>query len=522
MPQPEATDDPGASLTALFDQHRALGAERAAAPMRLLQDAEAFNDGTPSERLQSLVKELHVFNVPRFDVVRILKVAAKRIGTRLSELEALYAEAAPRQPTPPPSADIAELRGPDLWDRLGLDQKDGHVLDNLNNAKKVLEADTRLAGHIWFDEFANRVKTDLCFQGERIDTGSVREWTDTDDTWVTMHMQNVVGMSFIRDETVGKAVRAVARRRPVNPPRDWMESLVWDGVERLPSFLHHAFGTTPSLYHSAVGRCFPVSIVARVYRPGCKVDTVPVFEGSQGLGKSQAIKILGGEWGNECHEAVTSKDFYQVLDGNMLVEIAEMHSFNRAEINRIKGVVSCPVDRYRAPYGRYASDHPRRTVLAGTTNKDDWNTDETGARRFWPVRCGQIDLQWLKDNRDQLFAEAVVRFKRGEVWWDVPEEAARQAQAERRPDDPWADAIRAYVDGGTHYVGDIPREYTRKDEVRASEILDRALRTPVEQQNKHAEMRVAAILTGLGWRREMRGSANERYRCWVRTILVQK
>ena len=140
---------------------------------------------------------------------------------------------------------------------------------------------------------------------------------------------------------------------------------------------------------------------------------MPVLEGSQGTFKSTGLPILGGKWFAEVHQSIDSKDFYLALSGKLLLEISEMHSFSKAEVERLKGVMSCQVDRYRAPYERRAADHPRRCVFAGTTNRDDWNRDETGARRFWPVVCGHIDLDWLTGHRDQLLAEAVYKFKKG-------------------------------------------------------------------------------------------------------------
>ena len=126
-----------------------------------------------------------------------------------------------------------------------------------------------------------------------------------------------------------------------------------------------------------------------------------------------------------------------------------MHSFTKAEVERLKGVMSCQVDRYRAPYERRAADHPRRCVFAGTTNRDDWNRDETGARRFWPVVCGHIDLDWLTQHRDQLLAEAVYKFKNGATWWEVPREHAEREQDARRVEDPWQPIIADWLIGRT-------------------------------------------------------------------------
>jgi predicted P-loop ATPase len=192
--------------------------------------------------------------------------------------------------------------------------------------------------------------------------------------------------------------------------------------------------------------------------PGCQVDYLPVFEGAQGITKSQALRALGGSLYAEAMESVLSKDFYLALQGKMLVEIAEFSSFQRAENEAIKAAISRPTDRFRAPYGKRAEDHPRSNVFAATTNEAEWNRDPTGARRFWPVKCGTIDVGWITACREQLFAEAVVRVKRvpegtaplerviaGAAWWDVPPEDARVEQAARFESDTVAEAMRHYV-----------------------------------------------------------------------------
>jgi putative DNA primase/helicase len=215
-------------------------------------------------------------------------------------------------------------------------------------------------------------------------------------------------------------VQHYAFHRQRNPPKEWLESLEWDREERLWCLLSKGLGATHDDYSAAVGRCFMVGMVARVMNPGCKVDCMPIFEGSQGLGKSTALKIIGGPYFAEIHESITSKDFYLAIAGKMLCEISELHAFRRAEIERIKGIITTATDRFRVPFGTFAADHPRSCVFAGTTNLDDWNTDETGARRFWPVRCFDIDRDWLSEHRHQIFAEAVHRYVAGESWWDVP------------------------------------------------------------------------------------------------------
>lgn len=365
------------------------------------------------------------------------------------------------------------------WDDLGL-ALDGRGIPpaNIDNAVRVMERHHDLLGCVWFDEFTCRVMTSW--------GGKVCEWDEAQTLAATLFLQRSIGLSRITPATVDAAANAVAFANRRNSAQEWLRTLVWDGVERLPQLLPRGFGTVKSEYTFAVGRCFMVGMVARVLRPGCKVDTMPVFEGAQGLGKSAALQeIAGTEWFAEAAESVVAKDFFVALQGKALVEIAELDTFSRSEVTAVKRVLTCQTDRFRAPYGRRAEDHPRTCVFSGTTNRDDWNRDETGARRFWPVACNKIDLEWIRESRSQLFAEAAARLDRGEKWWDVPVEDALREQNARREIDEWEAPICRYLAG------------QRQTEVAA--VMEHGLGLTPDKWTKPLQMRVATILRGMGW-----------------------
>lgn len=380
---------------------------------------------------------------------------------------------------------------------LGLSMTDkGALRMNLDNVVRVLEADPNIKGHIWYDEFLDAIMTDR--QGEP------RKWRDDDDIWLQLYAQRHIGLHQVGLGTCHDAAKMAALHDTRNECRNWLNDLQWDGTERLAHMLSDGFGTQQDAYTQAVGRCWMVSIVARVMRPGCKVDTVPVLEGVQGAGKSTALAILGGKWFVECHESVMTKDFFGVLTGHMLVEISEMHSFTRAEVARIKGIISCQVDRYRKAYGRHTEDHPRHTVLVCTTNRDDWQKDETGARRFWPFLCNEINKDWLTVNRDQLFAEAVARFNRGEAWHDVPV-AEQQAQVEQRRDvDSWEPQVEEWLTG--------------RSRVLIGQLLDDCFGIEPAKQDMMLQKRASRILRSLGWgNKPLRGDDGKQRKYWVRS-----
>lgn len=371
----------------------------------------------------------------------------------------------------------------------------GTPIMNLDNVVRAIESDPNLRGKIWYDEFLDTIMT--TWQGE------ARQWKDADDVLLQLYMQRHVGLTRIGLQTCHDAAVVAAFHDTRNECKDWLKSLSWDGVRRLSYLMSEGLGAPENAYTDAVGRCWVMSMVARVFRPGCKVDTVPVLEGTQGAGKSTALRILGGKWFTECHENVTHKDFYEVLKGHMLVEIAEMHSFTRAEVERIKGIISCQMDRYRKSYGRNTENHPRQTVLACTTNRDDWQRDETGARRFWPVRCGNVNHDWLRDNRDQLFAEAVHLFNDGGSWWDVPMDLQNEEVESRRDSDSWESVI-----GGWLWNQNRPT---------TSEILSDCLKIEIGRHDQIAQKRVGRVMRVLGWRTVVTKSSHGRsFRVWIK------
>jgi predicted P-loop ATPase len=357
----------------------------------------------------------------------------------------------------------------------------GIARPNHSNAVLVLQHDPSCGPDIlWYDEFLDRVL---------VQAPTVREWRDDDDTRLTVFMQDHCLMPAVQDATVAKAVRYVARQRTRHCVREWLRALTWDGVDRLATAFEDYWGAEGSLYTRAASTNFFVGLVARILRPGCKLDTMPVFEGPQGTLKSSALAVLGHPWYAVAHERVDSKDFRQGLRGKWLVEVAELQSFSKADVNAVKTMLSTADDDYRPSYARHVVRFPRQCVFAGTTNSDDWGTDDTGLRRFWPIACGAIDLPALYAARPQLFAEAVARLDAGAPWWDMPAETAA-IQRDRQ-----------YYDEWTQPVLDWCRLQTGESVV-LKDILAGPLHISIDRGSKADQMRVARILKLAGWVRK--------------------
>jgi predicted P-loop ATPase len=397
--------------------------------------------------------------------------------------------------------------------------REGTPVATLDNCVKVLERDPLFAGTIWYDTFLAKI---LHRWGVDIDT----EWADHNDIALALHFQRVVGIPRVTSRMAGEAVVAYAMREKRNCAYDWLDGLEWDQRQRLQDIAVKGFGTPGNPYEVAVCRNLILSMVKRIFEPGCKSDYMPIFEGPQGVGKSRALGIIGGAWFAESHESVTSKDFYGVLQGKWLIEIAEMHAFKQADVDKIKGIVSCAVDRYRVPYGRHTADYARQCAFAGTTNRDDWNRDDTGARRFWPIKCGRIDHAWLTENRAQLFAEAVAYIRyNDEQHWVVPWDTASSEQESRRHEDTWEIMFEQYVREEPAYEDfqghrlDQPTWKTRAEpltETTVFNFLTEGMNMLPSRISRGDEMRAGRAMKMCGWERRQKRVGDKRQ--WIYVV----
>jgi predicted P-loop ATPase len=314
-----------------------------------------------------------------------------------------------------------------------------------------------------------------------------RPVTPHDDLLITEWLQSQ-GIT-VSVGIASEAVEAVARDRSFHPVREYLDNLQWDGVPRLKTWLSDYFGADDTAYTQNVGVCMLVAAVARIQNPGCKVDTVPIIEGPQGIGKSSALSALFDPWFTDEIADLGSKDAAMQTRGVWLVEWAELDAMSRGETSRTKAFITRTTDRFRPPYGRRLITSPRTCVFWGTTNSDTYLKDETGGRRFWPVRARKIKLDGLRRNRDQLWAEAQENYAAGTPWWiDNPDlhRAAAEEQAGRYVGDPWDSIIQELVHA--------------HDELSIAQVLT-AVGVDTGRQTQTEMNRVARCLKALGWSR---------------------
>jgi predicted P-loop ATPase len=323
-----------------------------------------------------------------------------------------------------------------------------------------------------------------------------------------------LGCSFNSNQ-VFEVCAAVAARSPFNPLTDWLDSIApkWDGERRLETFFSDFCGARQDDYTAAVGVAFFLSAIARAREPGSKVDLMLVLEGAQGARKtSLLIALAGPEFYAEAMESPAQKDFYQSLQGRWIIEIAEMQSFTKAEVSKVKQAITARWDYYRPSYGRTARNFPRQCIFVGTTNEDDYLRDPTGARRFMPVRVTDINLEAITDLREQLWAEADVRWRAGEKWWELPAQA-REEQDRRYQVDSWTEPVMRWLSGqdaDTHYPMGVATEI---QQTTTTEVLQRAVRLEVGKHGKPEQQRIGGIMLKLGWSRVQRRING--YQTWV-------
>jgi predicted P-loop ATPase len=252
-----------------------------------------------------------------------------------------------------------------------------------------------------------------------------------------------------------------------------------------------------------------ISAVARIFEPGCKVDTVPVLEGEQGIRKSSLIRALAGdEWFLEMSVTdVSNKDAMQVLRRKWIAEFPEIDGISKGEFAHVKAFFSRQVDTYRPSFGKGSRDFLRQIVFCASTNRDDYGTDETGLRRYWPIRCLQCDVAYVTTHRDQLWAEAVVRYRRGEEWHVTDPELVdefKQQQSDRYRSDAWEEKIERWLLAPVDHA----KFRSRADAgVTTGDVIELALKIEPGKIGPGDEGRVARCLRRLGW---IRGAQQRR------------
>ncbi|MED4123066.1 virulence-associated E family protein [Halalkalibacterium halodurans] len=384
-------------------------------------------------------------------------------------------------------------------------RKNGTLLPSAKNILLILENDPNLKGKIAYNSFSHRpvIRGDLPWR--KMEEGE--NWQDRDDASLRNYLDSVYDLSG--QSKINDALIEVQNKNRFHPIQDYLNGLMWDGIERLDTLLIDYLGANDTEYVRAVTRKMFLAAVARVMQPGIKFDNVLVMVGPQGLGKSYIVKKLGQKWHSDSISTVQGKEAYEQLQGSWLIELAELSATRKAEAEAVKHFISKQEDSYRVAYGRQTSVFPRQCVFFGTTNDYTFLKDKTGNRRFWPVVVGQnerVKSIWRDMDQheiDQIWAEAV------EVWHAKEslflgkelENVAKEIQEEHTEEsekfgliqeylnrplpDSWTEMDlserRAYIHGTD--FGEMPEGTMSRDKVCAMEIWAELFNGDVKQLN---------------------------------------
>ncbi len=336
----------------------------------------------------------------------------------------------------------------DLKRGLGKDGERGPVLNTLKNVYLILK--NSFGSPLFrFNEFA---KLDEVWQATPWGSFVGAEFQERDVQKIKLWLSDHFGFQA-KDDNIWSALVNISDENSYHPIKEYLEGLPpHDGKKRVDYFLERYLkAEAPARYMRAVSRKTIVAMVARIFEPGIKFDTMLVLEGSQGLRKSTAIMTLAGKpWFSDVNLNLKNKDSISDMSGKWVLEQGEMNVMTKHDVAELKQFLSRDTDRMRPSYGRKSQDYPRQSVFIGTTNEDIYLKDTSGSRRFWPVAVkSECDIEAIVKDRDQIFAEALALYKGGEPIWIADQETnhlAAQQQAERETSDELVFVIEKWIE----------------------------------------------------------------------------
>lgn len=374
-----------------------------------------------------------------------------------------------------------------------------------SNPDNIRSALVKMNIELCEDVFAQRLKIKINGVWDLLDDAVA------DRLWLEIHSK----FGFLPGRDVfDTVIRDTARKTKIHPVREFLSSLTWDKKPRLDRWLVEYGGAKESQYSMTVGSMVMIAAVRRVRLPGCKFDELLVLESPQGQNKSTALRTLCPEedwFTDDLPLGVDAKQIIERTSGKWIVEAAELLNMRRAHIEQLKASLSRQVDGpVRLAYGRFSTEVPRQFVIIGTTNSSTYLKDDTGNRRFWPVQVQRFDITRLKEDRDQLWAEAAVRESQAasirlpEELWPI----AGLQQERRRKEDPWEAILKTAL---SEFEGASQR-------VEPAEIW-KILGIPIERMDEGSNERIHRIMSQLGFRKISVRRGSQVVKGWGRDLV---
>lgn len=472
-------------------------------------DSDTDPELTPVNKLPSFVEMERLARDDR-------KVKGQRAKERMKELSDDF-------------ADVPDTEDTTWMEEMQMDEKRRHFLPSPYNFGLIVRNDPNLRDNVRRDAFRGRdcVCSDLPW---RPASEADPFWGNSDDNGLIDYISKTYQLTG--KQALLDAADLAMSQRTFHPVREWLESLTWDGKERLDTLLVDYLGAEDNDLTRAMTRKHFTAAVARVMRPGCKYDYILTLIGPQGIGKSTLVKIMGGDWFDDSLTSIEGKEGMEQVRGKWLIEFGELTNYKKSTSEAYKAFISKQEDSYRPAFGRKVEVYPRQCVFFATTNEPAFLKGDTGNRRFWTVECDKDIIykdvwETLPDEREQIWAEAVQRFRQGERLY-LPrelEKAARQRQEEHNevaadertgiieafirkeiPQD-WEDMSakqrRDYFQYGDH--GEITSlvEKTRRKTITAVEVLAECFGQPIDERTRYRTKEINQILRSFGWLKEI-------------------
>ncbi len=428
------------------------------------------------------------------DVSRTLDSLRLQLPASTDEFEA-YAGPAPVVPG-------AKASTPRMPDGVHLRRdKTGKALAVLANVEVVLATPAMSGLQLSKDTFKDAIM--VAPEG----TQDWRTFRDTDYTSIRLWLETTGNFYPVARDLVRDAVHYISEHNQMDTAQTWLNSLEWDGKKRIEKFMPNYMGTVDAAYERAVGVYLWTALAGRVVSPGCQVDMVPVLVGAGGIGKSQGVKAIAPsiEFYAEVRLDDSDDNAARKLRGVLVGEIAEMKGLRTGEYERIKAFITRTHEQWIPKYQEFATTYARRLAMIGTVNDEEFLPDgDDGDRRWLPVRTVGVNVEAIRRDRDQLWAEAYQLYLELGIQWGGVQEHAAEARSAFRPDDPWASMVQEWI--AAH----------PDDKLRLSDVLIQAVGLDARHVKRADQLRLGKILRGLGYDRVVARIDGDLTRVWAK------
>jgi hypothetical protein len=383
--------------------------------------------------------------------------------------------------------------------------KNGQALAILPNLTTILSVPEISGQHIAYDTFTDKV---VC---SPFGTDLWRPIRDTDYTATRLWLENSARFFPVSKELVRDTIYYIAESNAVDTAQKWLTSLKWDGVKRVTNFFPMYMGTIATKYERECGDYLWSALAGRIMNPGCQADMTPILVGQQGVGKSQGVKAMvpDPQFYVEIKLGDDDDKLARKMRGALIGELAELKGLHDASMEQVKAFITRTHEQWIPKYVEHATTFARRIVFIGTTNETEFLSDKQN-RRWLPIRVSEVDVEAIKRDRDQLWAEAAIMWMENGISWRGAQESATEKHEEFKMVDGWGEIIENWIEGEKGTTA-----------FRTHRILTEAIGLEMRQVNRSHEMRVGRVMTELGYERTVRrDDKGKNIKVWAKKVLT--